>query len=41
MKYCKWEQKNLLYFREIKNKLQGAEDTRNYSIIYSGVKQNI
>jgi hypothetical protein len=26
---------------KIKKKLQGTEDTRNNSIIYSGVKQNI
>jgi len=26
---------------ETKNKLQGTEDTRNYSITYSGVKENI
>jgi hypothetical protein len=30
----------ITFISETKRKLQGTKDTRNYSIIYSGVKQN-
>lgn len=32
---------NTAVITETKKKLQGTKDTRNYSIIYSGVEQNI
>jgi hypothetical protein len=41
MKYYNRHTQKLPLLAKVRKKLQGTKDTRNYSIIYSGVKHNI